>query len=114
MPHTHTESFEVHPAWAPLEQAEGVQAIAPLYFGAATFQKAQGPAREYLVRAALCERCRRGLAQMHARLGAEFFRDDDPRELLRVFEPEDRNSCVLHILAAYIVVHGQKRAVTMH
>ena len=93
---------------------EGDGLSLPQYFHATTLWQAQREARTFLREAAACARCCHGLAQMHERLGSTFFHDDDPRVLLRCFEPEDRNPCVLQILAAYIAVHGRKRKHAMH
>jgi hypothetical protein len=85
------------------------------YFHAKTFREAAVAARAHLRNAENCPRCSHALANLHDRLGSTLFRDDDPRALIAAFDPEERNSCTLQILAACIVLNGRDRVVpTVH
>ena len=81
------------------------------YFHAKSFWEAAGCARAQLRSAEICPRCSRALARVHDRIGSTLFRDDDPRALICAFDPEDRNSCTLQVLAACIVLNGRDRIV---
>jgi hypothetical protein len=83
------------------------------FFDGAPFDEAKLHARRLVAAAERCARCTRVLHQLRDRLGSTLFFDDDPRQLIQAFDPEDRDGCTLRMLAACIVLYGRER-VTLH
>jgi hypothetical protein len=109
-------SNQEHESSAPAESpSRGDQPKALRYFHANAFWEAARSARALLLGAKTCLGCSRALAHLYDRLGSTLFRDDDPQALIDAFDPEDRNSCTLGILAACIVLNSRERIVpTVH
>ncbi len=115
MPHTQSaclHSIDEHES-SELDESPstGDEPKALRYFRAKTFWEAAGSACAFLRSAEMCPRCSRALAHLYDRLGSTLFRDDDPHALIGAFDPEDRNSCTLQVLAACIVLNGRDRIV---
>ncbi|MBZ4414651.1 hypothetical protein K8640_41190 [Myxococcus sp. XM-1-1-1] len=77
--------------------------------GAERLAEARGRAEHALKGARRCSCCRGLLEHLHDRLGSTLFLDDDPEQLARAFDAEERDGFTARVLAACIVLSGRER-----
>ncbi|MCP3166110.1 hypothetical protein [Myxococcus qinghaiensis] len=75
--------------------------------------EARARAEHALSGARRCSCCRGVLEHVYDRLGSTLFLDDDPEQLARAFDDDERDAFTARVLAACIVLSGRERVAAM-
>lgn len=81
--------------------------------GVERLAEARARAEHALKGARRCSCCRGVLAHVYDRLGSTLFLDDDPEQLARAFDDDERDAFTARVLAACIVLSGRERVVAV-
>ena len=86
----------------------GIEIRALRYFGG-TLAEVRRQAMVELNGPSGCSCCPSRLAHIHQRLGATFFFNDNPEQLVLAFPPSERSTFTPTVMAACILLTGRKR-----
>lgn len=81
--------------------------------GVERLAEARTRAEHALKDARRCSCCKGVLEHVYDRLGSTLFLDDDPEQLARAFDDDERDAFTARVLAACIVLSGRERVAAM-